>query len=374
MPNLHRASYKTEAEQSVFGELLSGKPEVPDLVQALHAFFAVHEAGVLQGPQSVAVWHELGHFYMFDAKERDRCGRKWAASLRHEHAVDGSGGTVETVGCCCVTRFTHVQALAAMYTDTVPLKHRHDAFRITRLAVTDYRDRSDDWFAWRGVAVGRWIVRGQFYQGNAVRFEEDGRNMQATCMSAVAVMFGDTQKLADWTADTVDQILLLGDELHRRSVTQLRLLDKFVSHRLLPSEIARHWLVNGQQVEFEVAECVVSGTLQSACRPPTTSDVADDEARPASLLQGLTEFFENSTAGLLTACDATVAVWSSDDFYYVFDSHARDDCGRNPNTCRSNLKVGNLGTSCVQRFAVLEDLATAVLANFELKNTLEVRK
>lgn len=369
-----RVNYTVDAEQAVFGELQSSNGNVPDLVRALEVFFGVYEAGVLQGPQSVAVWHELGHFYMFDAKERDRFGRKWTASMSGEHAADADGN-VETVGCCCVTRFLNIASLVQLYCETVPLKHRHDAFRVTRVEINDYRDRSDDWFNWHGIGMNRWIVRGKFYQGNS-RFEEEGRNMQATCIGAVAVLFSETVKMQTWNGDVVDEILLAGDALHRQSVDQLKQREKFVSQMLLPSEISRYFVLKDQNVQFTIEECVVNGSLQASnttTGPNKTVSITLAVDQQLDLVGGFTKFFLNSTSGLLTACETTISFWTKDGFYYVFDSHARDENGRNPNTCRSNLKKGNLGTSCVQRFAVFTDFVQAVLGNFELKSTPAVR-
>lgn len=255
---LGRATYEIVCEQAVFGELLSINEDVPHLDRALQVFFKVYDTGILQGPQSVAIWHELGHFYMFDAKERDKFGRKWTPSMANESA----GESAETVGCCCVTRFRELEQLVNVYTDTVPLKHRRDPFRITRIDVKDYHKRSDNWYDWRGIGIGKWILRGKYYQGNA-RFDEEGRDHQATSIAMVALVYSTLEKMDDWNAALVDEILNKGDELHKKSVEELKQKEKFVNQMLCSSEVSRHFELKEQLVELAIDECMLNGSLQA---------------------------------------------------------------------------------------------------------------
>lgn len=255
---LGRSSYEIVCEQAVFGELLSVKEDVPHLDRALQVFFKIYDTGVLQGPQSVAVWHELGHYYMFDAKERDKYGRKWTQSMANEFSSENT----ETVGCCCVTRFRDLEQLVNVYTETVPLKHRRDPFRITRIDVQDFQKRSDNWVEWVGIGIGKWILRGKFYQGN-VRFEEDGRGHQATCIAAMALVYSILENLESWNSALIDEILEKGDELHKQSVEELKVKERFVSQMLCASEVSRSLMVKEQQVELSIDDCMINGSLQS---------------------------------------------------------------------------------------------------------------
>lgn len=263
---LGKCAYEIDCEQAVFGELLSTNEDVPHLDRALQVFFKIYDTGILQGPQSVAVWHELGHFYMFDAKERDRFGRKWTPSMANEFATDNT----ETVGCCCVTRFRDLDQLVNVYTETVPLKHRRDPFRITRVDVKDFHKRSDNWYDWMGVGIGKWIVRGKFYQGN-VRFDEEGRGQQATCIAAMALIYSTLiDNMNTWNTALVDEILDKGDELHKKSVEELKKKEKFVSQMLCAAEICRQINVKDQQVELSIDDCMLNGSLQARGVGPIT--------------------------------------------------------------------------------------------------------
>lgn len=255
---LGRSTYEVACEQAVFGELLSVKDGVPHLDRALQVFFKIYDTGILQGPQSVAIWHELGHYYMFDAKERDKYGRKWTPSMANEFLCENP----ETVGCCCVTRFKDLEQLVNVYTETVPLKHRRDPFRITRVDIKDYAKRSDDWRDWKGIGIGKWILRGKFFQGN-VRFEEERRDQQATCIATMALIYSNLQKLESWNSTIIDEILDKGDELHKQSVAELRTKGNFVSQLLCASEVIRSCNVKDQQVVLTIDDCMFNGSLQA---------------------------------------------------------------------------------------------------------------
>lgn len=263
--NLGRNSYQIVCEQAVFGELLSIKEDVPHLDRALQVFFKIYDTGVLQGPQSVAVWHELGHYYMFDAKERDKFGRKWTPSMANEFSSDNS----ETVGCCCVTRFRDLEQLVNVYTETIPLKHRRDPFRITRVDVKDFLKRSGNWCQWAGIGIGRWILRGKFYQGNA-RFDEDGRDQQATCIAAMAIIYSKLEKMDNWNSALIDEILDKGDEFHKKSVDELKTKEQFVSQMLCASEVSRQCMVRDQQIELSIDDSILNGSLQARGVGPVT--------------------------------------------------------------------------------------------------------
>lgn len=254
---LGRNGYRIEAEQAVFGVLSSTSPTVVDLPTGLTNFFATFDAGILQGPQTVAVWHDLRHFYMFDAKERDRYGRKWVASLLH---TEFNCEDMEVMGRACVTRYRNLDDLVQVYTETVHLKHRHDAFRITRIEVNDYKERSDNWNEWKGIAVNRWILRGRFSQGNQ-RFAEDNRNCQATCIAAVALVFNGLVGMNEWSVDIVDEILTKGDEFYRQCVDALMKEDKLKEKELCVGELCKYFTCREQNIELIVDDCLVNGSL-----------------------------------------------------------------------------------------------------------------
>lgn len=254
---LGRNGYRIEAEQAVFGVLSSTSPTVVDLPTGLTNFFASFDAGILQGPQTVAVWHDLRHFYMFDAKERDRYGRKWVASLV---LAEFCGGDMELMGRACVTRYRNLEDLVQVYTETVQLKRRHDAFRITRIEVNDYKEHSDNWNEWKGIAINHWILRGRFSQGNQ-RFAEDNRNCQATCIAAVALVFSGLVEMNEWNADVVDEILTIGDVYYRQCVESLMKEEKLVQKELCVGELVKYFTCREQNIELIVDECLVNGSL-----------------------------------------------------------------------------------------------------------------
>lgn len=257
---LGKSKFQIDVEQAVFGALCSAHPNLSDLHTALKNFFNVYDAGILHGPQNVAVWHELGYFYMFDAKERDRYGRKWVPEYAN---FDVAVAEAETVGCACVTRYTKISQLVQVYSDTIPIKHRHDSFRITKIEVNDYRDKSDDWNQWKGIGINQWLLRGRFSQANQ-RFSVDSRNCQATCMAAIALIFQHLIPTEEWNSNIMDEIILTGDKYYMATVEDLKSKEKFVHSHLLVAELKRNFNCREQKITFDIDDCLVNGTLLAA--------------------------------------------------------------------------------------------------------------
>lgn len=266
---LGKSKFQIDAEQAVFGALCSTHPNLSDLYTALKNFFNFYDAGIVQGPQNVAVWHELGYFYMFDPKERDRCARKWVPEFAN---ADVAAAEAETVGCACVTRYTQICQLVQVYSDTVPLKHRHDSFRITKIEVNDYRDKSDDWFEWKGIGINQWILRGHFSQANQ-RFSPDSRNCQATCISALSLAFQRFTPIEKWTSSTVDEILIAGDKFYKATVEDLKAKNQFIDSHLQVAELGKRFTCREQNISFNIDDCVVNGALITTSKESNLVDL-----------------------------------------------------------------------------------------------------
>lgn len=247
---LGKSSYTIVAEQIVFGQLSSNSDYILNLKNGLYEFFVNCDAGIIHGPQSVAIWQELGYFYMFDAKERDKFGRKWFQQLTNP----------ETVGCACVCRFENLTDLAHIFLETIPLKHRHDNFRITRIDVNDYVVRSDDWHNWKGIALNKWILRGNLSQSNE-RFSEESRNYQGTSISAIALLFRKLFNVQEWNVEIIDDIMITGDEYYKQSVEALKKENLLINPELQVAELMRNFVCQDKKINFIFDDCLINGSL-----------------------------------------------------------------------------------------------------------------
>lgn len=251
---LGKNQYEVDAEQAVLGEIGSKNFNVADLENGLTEFFKVYDAGVLQGPQSVAVWQEIGLYYMFDPKERDRLGRKWTKSFANE------SGDSESFGVGCVTWYDDIKELSNIYFQNVPLKHRRDAFRITKIEIIDHIEKSDDWHNFKGIALNKWILRGTISQSNK-KFAEENRNNQATCMAAIALAFTRLTKISQWDSHRMDKIMNVGDKYYTQCVAKLKDDGKFINPHLTTAELDRYYVYKNKKIEFVVDDCLVNGSV-----------------------------------------------------------------------------------------------------------------
>lgn len=259
---LGNSVYKIRSEPYVFGTVTSPGTNGSslDLENGLKQFFMHYDSGHIQGPQSMAVWHELNHYYLFDAKERDALGRKWVEGS----ATQAAGGDAsEEVGAACVSRFQQIDQLVAAYMANVPMKNRTDPYRIIHLELSSSPILSEQWFNWCSIAKDTWMLRGLFSQAHQRVFstDDDRRGRQGTCMVAVALMLIDSPvKLEDWTSSTLDEILIMGDAYHAHSVQMLKDENRFIDYKLCASEMATSFVYDEVDYRIKIEDCLVNGT------------------------------------------------------------------------------------------------------------------
>lgn len=62
-------------------------------------------------------------------------------------------------------------------------------------------------FSFTAVAPGRWVVRGNFHEGDE-KFPEEHRNKQATPMSIVALAMSHIRNADEWTPADIDDVII----------------------------------------------------------------------------------------------------------------------------------------------------------------------
>lgn len=173
-----------------FGKVESTVANICNIEQGLSQFFVAHLAGILDGPNVVAVWKESNHYYMYDAKARNRFGRK----LTKEESVASEPGM------SCVTRFKQLKDLAEVYVGNVSQKERHDYYKITHIELKPFLGKN--WYQWKCVLPGQWCLSGL----------ESPKSKENLRVSIMALLYAENVNTKNWTSKTIDEIVSKGVE------------------------------------------------------------------------------------------------------------------------------------------------------------------
>lgn len=177
-----------ESQQTFFGKVESSVANICNVEQGLIQFFMSHIAGVLDGPNLVAIWKENDYYYMYDAKARNRFGRKWTKEANSD----------EKSGMSCVTRFQHLKDLAEIYVENVSRKERQEYYKITHIELKPFLGKS--WFEWKVTLPGQWCLRGQEMFNSKTIFS----------VSIMALLYAENIGMKKWTPSLIDEIASAG--------------------------------------------------------------------------------------------------------------------------------------------------------------------
>lgn len=327
-------------EYTTIGVLQSTKSDVLDLLPALQEFFRNSQTCVITGPLIVSTWFEDGLFYMFDPNERDVKGHVVVKSIQ-------IGSEIQvldyTPGVACVTWFTDLKLLVDLYMINIEPALRREPFILSQIHIKDYEYKPDDWYNFVGVNHTKWILRGTFNQ-NDRRFDKDVRNTQCTAAAAIALAMAFLKPIKKWKTSDVDEILIISEDYYKATVQSLKSRNLYYDPRLLVDELLRKFNVEGNEITFDIRDCIVNGLIEGS-----------DEMPIFDLAQGIRHFFSENDYGILSCREIAVSIWQCDQVYYYYDSHSRDEDG----------VLNNYGTACVLRLLTVEDLARTLEANFE---------
>ncbi|XP_014880723.1 uncharacterized protein LOC106942060, partial [Poecilia latipinna] len=156
---------------------------------------------------------------------------------------------------------------------------------------------------------------GSFHQG-ADRFEYGG--LQCAPISLVALTKHTLNSIFSWNADTLDNVVVLGDELYT-SLHDSNLISG--GHELLSiPDLPKNIHVDGQHFECLYGECV-SGDV----------DILGGELIEKGVLttlwDGLNKMCGKYETCFITLCGSTCALISVNGCYVIVDSHARNNEG-----------------------------------------------
>ncbi|XP_060534309.1 uncharacterized protein LOC132706789 [Cylas formicarius] len=215
---------------------------------------------------------------------------------------------------------------------------------------------SGDWYDFREIEHGRWILRGTLDLTHEV-FPGANRGKQTLTTSLVALAMAHIYEMTCFVAPTPDTILAYGDKLYTymKRARKKQLLEDG-GNRLSEDEV--DWLL--QHEEFSISDipnkiCISKFMVHVEIEPAVVSgDVkAQDFEEVYDVKRGLQKFFERNRYGILTSKDLNVAVWRGEEMYYMFDGLKRGPSGLE----------SAMGTACITRYLSLEKLASVFLNN-----------
>ena len=383
-------------ENIVYGNLFTENMNCLDLRNGVDKFFKSSEAGILiiQG-FSVAIWrHKNGEIFYFDpapcADDGIRCDNGKACLVRFKclndmlnfllstlnqkenskYSIDRikilniisirsdfllSSETVENlnntnVTCINLTSERH-SFIKTSKVRRVPVSvsisnsniaKRVELFRTqnsfdTEYTYSDMRVNVPSSFKYLSDTVS--ILHGSTHEGSEIYKGKGAQNL-ANCLLSIGMK--EVNPVATWLKTTLDEILLLGDAL-------------YIHFKIDKASIKELSAINFNGVKFQIGEqkmlanvdlVTIIGTLNSRI----TSVL--------NLKQGLEEFFLVYVSGIIETLPMTVAIWTDDEYYYIFDPH---QCDRFGFRVVEEKKVN--GKCCVMRFKYINSLAAHFIQN-----------
>lgn len=179
-----------ESQQIFFGKVESSVANICNIEQGLTEFFMSHIAGVIDGPNVVAVWKENDLYYMYDGKPRNALGVR----LTKEETDAGENGM------SCVMRFHRLKDLAEIYIENVPKKERQDYYKITHIQLKPFLGKN--WHQWKVTLPGQWCLKA----------EECFQSKENLRICVMALLYSDKNDAKNWKTRTVDEIASAGHE------------------------------------------------------------------------------------------------------------------------------------------------------------------
>lgn len=202
------------------------------------------------------------------------------------------------------------------------------------------------------------ILHGLTHEGNEMYKGKGGQNV-ANCVMAIAM--NKIHPVKTWTRSKLDEILILGDSLYANVKSDKPIIKTMTAADLDNTKIQ----IEDHKLVIDVDLITVTGTINS--KVPSV----------LNLKQALEEFFLLNEEGVIETTSMTVAIWSQDDYYYLFDPRHCDASGiriREEKTTKVTRrdekeetieKDKEMGNCCVIRFPDVDSLVALFLKNID---------
>ncbi|KAK5638441.1 hypothetical protein RI129_012736 [Pyrocoelia pectoralis] len=358
---------------------------------------------------NVMTWFDGNVYYLFDPKPRDECGQifgkdEWSA--KEVEAEEGGGEddanlvnemkkkklsgegdqpskvaiikhspsywrAQEKDGAACTMWFTTSDKLIQHVYENTPPNRREDLnFKLIPITVINKPDLksvfnsqvgrednySGDWYAFKEIDHGRWILRGTIDNMDEM-FPQNNRGRQSLAMCYAALAYAKRFIISNFKNGTVNDILKYGDRLYtatrKRRYQELRTnkelglsadeIESILNKQVYGVEdTERVFCIGLDQMLLDVQQDVIIGDIYAK----QDGDVID-------LKTALQQFFQDYRFGIVACKNMTCAIWKGVKIYYMFDSNSRGPCGL---SCPS-------GEACITRYLNLDVASDVFLSN-----------
>lgn len=195
------------------------------------------------------------------------------------------------------------------------------------------------------------ILHGLTHEGSDM-YKGKGAQNVANCVMAIAMK--RVHPVKTWLRPKLDDILMLGDQLYSDVKAEKTMIKNMTASDLYDVRIQ----VEDKKLVIDVDLITVTGTITS--KIPTV----------LNLRQALDEFFLVNTEGVIESSAMSVAIWTQDECFYMFDprmcdsigSRVREEKGGKGAKADGEKKKGNC---CVIRFPNADALAGLFWKNVE---------
>ncbi|XP_017758556.1 PREDICTED: LOW QUALITY PROTEIN: uncharacterized protein LOC108549597 [Eufriesea mexicana] len=184
-------------------------------------------------------------------------------------------------------------------------------------------------------------------------YKGKGAQNVANCVMAIAMK--KVHPVKTWLRPKLDEILALGDTVYADVKSAKPMMRNMTAPDLNDIEIE----VEGRKLAIDVDLITVTGTISS--KIPTV----------LNLRQALEEFFLVNTEGVIESSSMSVAIWSQDDCFYMFDPRQCDMIGvrireeKGGKGAKAENSQRKKGNCCVIRFPNTDALGALFLKNME---------
>lgn len=360
--------YRIESQQMFFGKVESTVANICNIEQGLTQFFLAHLAGVIDGPNIVAVWTENNYYYMFDAKARNSSGKK----LTKEESVAGE------TGMSCVTRFQHLKDLAEIYIENVPKKERSDYYKITHIELKPFLGKN--WNHWNATLPGQWCLVG----------ETQPKSKESLRACITALFYAECVNTKNWKSQTIDEISTLGSQSNDRfcgesnsKEMKMEIVFQGKSSFVSIKQKMFRYVVNA--LDKNIEDYLVKGGE----RERASNQLKGMICRECSILfSGFTMFFEANKRGVFSFNTKKswkyFSIWKSGSNWFAFGLYKPCSDGKLKNlfgTLSQCLwRIGTFSVAsdrkknvwCALRFTSPIDMVKSLTANITIRKNQEV--
>nr|XP_031846066.1 uncharacterized protein LOC116432810 [Nomia melanderi] len=184
------------------------------------------------------------------------------------------------------------------------------------------------------------ILHGLTHESSDV-YKAKGAQNVVNCVMAIAMK--KVHPVKTWFRPKLDEILALGDSVYADVKSEKPSIKSMTASDLSDVKVQ----IENRKLVIDVDLITVTGTVSS--KIPTV----------LNLKQALEEFFLVNTEGVIESSSMSVAIWSQDDCYYMFDPRQCDTNGVRvrEEKGKKNGEEKKKGNCCVMRFPKSDVLA-----------------